>query len=126
MNMALAILIGGGLGALGRYGVGLLALRFFGATFPYGTLAVNVVGSIIMGVLIELMALRWNPMPELRGFLLVGLLGGFTTFSGFSMETVLMLERGQFLATGLYILLSVALTIAGFAAAMILTRQALV
>ena len=51
--MALAILVGGGLGALGRYGAGLLALRFFGMTFPYGTLAVNVVGSIIMVILIE-------------------------------------------------------------------------
>jgi CrcB protein len=126
MKMALAILLGGGLGALGRYGVGLLALRSFGATFPYGTLAVNIVGSIIMGVLIELMALRWDPAPELRGFLLVGLLGGFTTFSGFSMETVLLLERGQVLAAGLYILLSVAVTIAGFAAAVMLTRQALI
>jgi len=79
--------------------------------FPWGTLAVNVVGGLIMGLLVEFMAQSWSVSPPVRAFLTVGVLGGFTTFSAFSLESILMLERGD-LAPGLaYIVSSVVLSV---------------
>ena len=118
MQMILAIAGGGALGALARYwimgGVG----HAFGTGFPWGTLTVNVVGSAVLGVLAGLMAFLWSPSPELRAFLVVGLLGALTTFSTFSLDVVLMIERGQWAPAGLYSVASVVLSVGALLAGM--------
>ena len=95
MNHFILVAIGGAAGASMRHLVGLMALRAFGSGFPYGTLICNVAGSFLMGVIIELLALRFNASTEVRLLLTTGLLGGFTTFSTFSLDVVALTERGQ-------------------------------
>lgn len=112
MPMALAIALGGAVGALSRHYMAAAVSRAFGLGFPYGTLTVNVVGCFLMGLLVEAMALRFSITPEARGFLTVGLLGGFTTFSAFSLEVALLYERGQLLLAALYVVASVVLSVA--------------
>ncbi|WP_340150275.1 fluoride efflux transporter CrcB [uncultured Sneathiella sp.] len=123
--MFLSVAIGGALGACARYGVAQVMLRQLGPGYPYGTLFVNIVGSFLMGVLIELIALRWSPSPELRVLLVTGFLGGFTTFSAFSLDVALMVEKGEMLSAAGYILLSVILSIAGLFAGLHLMRAVL-
>ncbi len=123
--MFLSVAIGGALGACARYGVAQIMLRQLGPGYPYGTLFVNIVGSLLMGVLIELIALRWSPSPELRVLLVTGFLGGFTTFSAFSLDVALMVEKGETLPAAGYILMSVALSIAGLFAGLHLMRAVL-
>lgn len=113
MKILLAVAAGGALGAMARYLVATQVVQWLGAGFPYGTLTVNVVGSFILGALVETMALAWSPSPELRALLVVGVLGAFTTFSTFSLDTVLLIERHQSALAALYILLSVALSVGG-------------
>ena len=125
MKMILAVALGGAIGAVGRHFVAHQVALLAGHGFPYGTLTVNVVGSFILGVLVEVMALVWSPAAELRALLMVGLLGAFTTFSTFSMEVVLLAERGQMGVAALYIGLSVALTVGGFVAGLTLMRAVL-
>ena len=103
--------LGGAIGASGRYLIGLLAVRLFGLGFPYGTFIVNIVGAFLMGVLIEALALRFNGSQELRVFLATGVLGGFTTFSAFSLEVANMIERDQWSLASGYALLSVVLSV---------------
>ena len=91
--------------------VGVGSGRLLGYGFPWGTLTVNVLGCFIMGLLIEAMALRWSVSNELRAFLAVGILGGFTTFSAFSTDFALLFERDQYLAAGFYLAASVGLSI---------------
>jgi len=122
MKLALIVAAGGAVGAFGRYYVGVAAAALLGMGFPWGTLAVNVLGCFAAGVLVEGMALAWHGTPELRGFLIVGILGGFTTFSAFSIETMLMIERGAWGQAGLYALGSAVLTVAAIAAGLHLTR----
>lgn len=126
INILLSVAAGGAVGALGRYlvmsGVG----HWLGSGFPYATLAVNIIGSFILGVLVEIMALSWSPNPEVRAFIVVGVLGAFTTFSTFSLDTVALIERGAFLATLVYIGASVIICVSGFFAGMHLIRQILV
>lgn len=122
MNVILAIAVGGALGALGRYWTGIALAQWLGGGFPYGTLAVNVVGSFAMGLLIETSALLWSPPEPLRAFIAVGLLGAFTTFSTFSMDFALMMERGAVINAAGYLLASVALSIAGLYAGLMLIR----
>ncbi len=125
MKILFAIAVGGAVGALGRHSVGMLTLRWLGAGFPYGTLTVNVLGSFLMGALIEVMALRWSVGPEVRALLSVGVLGGFTTFSTFSLDFVVLVERGQ-LGTALgYAALSFSLSIFGLFAGLWLFRTIL-
>ena len=95
MKIILAVAIGGALGAMARYGLSVAAIKAWGSSFPYGTLIANVLGGFLMGVIVELFALKFDAQFTLRAFLTVGLLGGFTTFSAYSLEVVLMLERGQ-------------------------------
>ncbi|MEX0582986.1 MAG: fluoride efflux transporter CrcB [Sneathiella sp.] len=125
MNMFLSVAIGGALGACARYGVAQVMLRQFGSGFPYGTLFVNILGSFLMGVLIEIIALRWSPSPELRVLLVTGFLGGFTTFSAFSLDVALLIEKGETLSAAGYILMSVVLSIAGLFAGLHLMRAVL-
>ncbi|MEH6527504.1 MAG: fluoride efflux transporter CrcB [Sneathiella sp.] len=122
MNMFLSVALGGAIGACARYGVAQIMLRYMGPGYPYGTVFVNVFGSLLMGVLIELMVLRWSPSPELRVFLVTGLLGAFTTFSAFSLDVALLIEKGATLSAVGYILLSVILSVAGLFAGLHLVR----
>lgn len=111
MRLALAVAAGGALGAMARHFIGALALRLLGPHFPWGTLTVNVAGSFLMGALIGMLALRGQASPLLRAFLAVGVLGGFTTFSSFSLDAVALIERRAHLAALGYVLASVLLSI---------------
>ncbi len=111
MSTFLAVAAGGAMGAVGRYLVGIGALAAMGPGYPYGTLIANVVGGFLMGAIVEAGALRFSYSPELRAFLTVGLLGGFTTFSAFSLETALMIERGEWTSALGYVVLSAVLSI---------------
>jgi len=122
MKLLVAIAAGGAVGALARHFVNVLALAWFGTAFPWGTITVNIVGSFLMGVLVEVSALVWSPGPALRAMLAVGMLGAFTTFSTFSLETALLYERGQLGLSALYVLLSVTLSVGGLFAGLALIR----
>ena len=124
MKLLLAVAAGGALGAMGRYLVVVQVGHWFGTGFPLGTIVVNVLGSFVLGVLVELAALVWSPSLEMRAFLVVGVLGAFTTFSTFSMDTILLSERGAALQAALYVAASVALSILAFFAGMRLCRLA--
>lgn len=125
MNGFLAVALGGAIGASGRHLVGMMTLRYFGPGFPWGTVAVNVLGSFAMGVMIELLALKFNATNELRLFLATGILGGFTTFSAFSLDVVLMMERKQMWLAGTYVSVSVFASIAALFAGLALIRSML-
>lgn len=119
----LIVFIGAGIGGMLRHGANLVAARVLGTgSFPYGTLAINVAGSFVMGVVVEYWALRAGLPQHVRLFLTTGVLGGFTTFSAFSMETVLMYERGQDLAAIAYAFTSVMLAVAAFMLGLALIR----
>ncbi len=125
MRIPLAVAAGGAIGASARHLlVGGLDL-WFGAGFPVGTLAVNALGSFMIGVLIEVTALVWSPSPELRALLVVGVLGSFTTVSAFSLDVLALFERGAGGLAGLYLVASVPLSLAGIYAGMRLLRLAL-
>lgn len=125
MNMLLSIAAGGAAGALARHFLAARVMHLTGGGFPWGILVCNVLGSFVMGVLVECMALKWSIGPDLRAFLTVGLLGAFTTFSTFSLDAVLLLQRGEPLAAGGYIVGSVVLSVGGLMLGMYLMRQVL-
>ncbi len=113
LNTLFLIFLGGGAGSVARYGMMNLISRYTnGAAFPWHTLGVNMTGAFIIGILMEVLALRMS-MPQPSRFLLVtGFLGGFTTFSAFSLESALMLEKGDYVNMAAYIAASVIGTIA--------------
>ncbi len=121
INLSL-VALGGALGASLRYGVGLLAQRL-GAGFPFGTVSVNLLGSFLMGVCFVLSAKLDH--PRFAPLMMTGLLGGFTTFSAFSLDAVSLFERGDALLAGLYVALSVGLSIAALLLGAALTRGVL-
>jgi len=124
MNGFLAVAAGGALGAAMRHGVGLLALRHLPSGWPHGTFAVNIIGSFAMGFLISWLAFRGQGGPqELRLFLATGLLGGFTTFSAFSLEVANYVRSGDMTRAALYAFLSVALGLAALLLGMWLSRK---
>ncbi len=125
MKLIAAIAIGGAIGAVGRHYVAGQVMKLASAGFPWGTVVVNVLGSFIMGALVEIMALKWSVGTEMRGFLMVGILGAFTTFSTFSLDVALLSQRGQLASAFLYVSLSVLLSIAGLFAGLHLFRQLL-
>ncbi len=125
MKMILVVAAGGALGAVGRYLLIVQVGHLLGTSFPYGTMTVNVLGSFVMGALIETFALVWSPSLELRAFLAVGVLGAFTTFSTFSMDVALLVGRGANLQAMAYVLASVVLSIVGIFAGMHLFRSLL-
>ena len=112
MKQILAIALGGSLGAVLRYGVANGVHGLLGRDFPYGTLVVNVSGSLLMGLLYVLLVERLALSPEWRAALLIGVLGAFTTFSSFSMETFALFEEGARMKALLNVLLSVTLCLA--------------
>lgn len=120
---ALAIALGGASGALMRFWVSGSVDALLGRGFPYGTLVVNVVGSLLMGFLSFYLLERMNLAPEWRAAILVGFLGAFTTFSAFSMETVHLLENGAMLRALLNMLGSVVLCVAAAGAGLIFARS---
>lgn len=111
MSQIVAVALGGALGSVGRFLLAGWVGRQVGTGFPWGTLAVNVIGGLVMGVLIELMAQSWDVSPAVRAFLTVGVLGGFTTFSAFSLETMLLFQRGEIGAALAYVAASVVLCV---------------
>jgi fluoride exporter len=123
MNQLLAIAIGGALGSVARYGMSNGVYALFGRGFPYGTLAVNVLGSLAMGFLFVLFLERFASNGVLRAGVLIGVLGGFTTFSSFSIETFNLIEAGEVFKAGLNMALSLALCITATWLGAIIGRQ---
>lgn len=115
---------GGAIGAGLRFLANVASVRLLGLAFPFGTLFVNVAGSLAMGLLIEAIALRYNGSVELRTFLASGVLGGFTTFSAFSLDFVLLLQRGDHLLAAIYLIASVTISIAALFAGLAIGRIA--
>ena len=117
------VFLGGGLGAVLRHGVNLAAGRWLGIGFPWGTLFVNVTGSLVMGLLAGLFVLKADVSSGWRLFLATGILGGYTTFSAFSLDTALLYERGELGLSALYVLASVMLSVGGLFAGFWLVRH---
>ncbi len=122
MNIILSIAAGGALGAVARYLVMVQTGYIFGFNFPFGTFIVNILGSFLLGVLVEVSATIWSIGGELRAMLVVGFLGSFTTFSAFSLDTLALLERGQTVQALGYAAVSVLLGISGLAFGMMAIR----
>lgn len=120
MMQLIAVAAGGAIGAVCRYSVGLLTANL---TFPWGTMIVNIAGSFLMGLLMAAFAQVWDASQATRLFLTVGILGGFTTFSAFSLDSILLLEKGQTLAAVFYIVASVILSLGALALGMMLIRM---
>ena len=118
----LVVFLGAGLGGAFRLGVNELAARFFGVEFPFGTLIINVLGAFIVGLLTEYFVFRGGVSQELRLFLTTGILGGFTTFSTFALESVVLWQRSQWMSSMAYVGLSVFLSIAALIAGLSVVR----
>jgi len=112
MTTVFWVAMGGAIGAAGRYLVAMQALRLFGPGFPWGTLTVNVVGSLAMGLLAGFFAHRMQVSTDVRMFLMTGILGGFTTFSAFSLDVSVLVARKDYMMSALYIIGSVSLCVA--------------
>jgi fluoride exporter len=121
----LAIGAGGAIGAMARHGVSRAAIHFLGPNFPWGTLAANVSGSFIMGLMIVWLSRNEPHSAALRLFLTVGLLGAFTTFSTFSLDVVTLYRDRTVMIAGAYLLASILLAVAGLLGGLGLGRQIL-
>ena len=120
----LIVFVGAGIGGALRHGVNVGAARLFGYGFPYGTLMVNIAGSFVMGALAGYFAFRPGIGQHLRLFLTTGILGGFTTFSAFSLDTALLVERNAFALAAGYVAGSVAASIAALFLGLAMFRTA--
>jgi CrcB protein len=118
----LAVALGGAIGSVARYLAGIGAGRLFGADFPWGTLIINVTGSFLIGVFVGLFATKWGTSPALRIFLTVGICGGYTTFSTFSLDAFYLIERGESWLSAAYTVSSVLLSVGALIAALRLVR----
>jgi fluoride exporter len=119
----LIVFLGGGIGAAMRHGINLAAARALGTAFPYGTLLINISGSFIMGLVAAYFAFKGDASQHWRLFLTTGILGGYTTFSAFSLDVALLYERGEVGLAALYVIASVAISIAGLFAGLALVRN---
>lgn len=119
----LIVFLGGGLGAALRHGVNLVVARLLGGGFNYATLFENVSGSFVMGLIVGYFAFKGGASQHWRLFLTTGILGGYTTFSAFSLDTILLYQRGELGLATLYVALSVALSIGGLMAGLALVRH---
>lgn len=119
----LIVFLGGGIGAALRHGINLTSARLLGTAFPYPTLFENVTGSLVMGLFAAYFAFKGDASQTWRLFLTTGILGGYTTFSAFSLDAALLYERGELGLAALYVIASVALSIGGLFAGLALVRQ---
>jgi CrcB protein len=119
----LIVFLGGGIGAAIRHGINIVVARFFGTGFPFGTFFINVTGSLIMGLAAAYFAFKADAGQHLRLFLTTGILGGYTTFSTFSLDAALLYERGELGLAFLYVIGSVLLSIVGLFAGLALVRH---
>ena len=119
----LIVFLGGGLGAALRHGINLLMARWLGTAFPYATLTENVTGSLVMGLLAGYFAFAGGVPQHWRLFLTTGILGGYTTFSTFSLDAALLYERGEVGLAAFYVIGSVVIAIAGLFAGLAFVRQ---
>ena len=120
----LVVFLGGGIGAALRHGVNLVSARLFGTAFPWHTMIENVTGSMVMGMLAAYFAFKSGETSQhWRLFLTTGILGGYTTFSAFSLDAVLLYERGEVVQAALYVAGSVILAIGGLVAGLALVRH---
>lgn len=117
------VALGGAIGAVLRHLAGLAAMRLLGTGFPWGTMFVNVAGSLAMGILIAVLAKRSGTPSEIRLFLATGVLGGFTTFSAFSLDVAVLWERGEAASAFGYVVASVVVSIAALFAGLWLVRS---
>ncbi len=122
MNYVL-VFIGGGLGSTLRHVVNMVSSRYLGTAFPYHTFMINISGSIAMGLIAGYLATRGEASQPARLFLMTGILGGYTTFSAFSLDAALLYERGEIALALLYVAGSVVLAIAGLFAGLALVRH---
>ncbi len=116
------VFFGGGMGASIRHAVNMASAKALGTAFPFGTLIINVTGSVVMGLIAGYLAFKGGATQHWRLFLMTGILGGYTTFSAFSLDTALLYERGAVGLAALYVLGSVGLSIAGLFGALALVR----
>lgn len=122
MTAVLLVGLGGALGSVARYGVNVWSVRLFGSGMPWGTFLVNVAGGLAMGLIAALFALKAEAPQELKLFLMTGVLGGFTTFSAFSLDAVTLWERGEPAMAAAYVAASVGVSIAALAGGLALGR----
>jgi CrcB protein len=123
MNILVAIALGGGIGALGRHFLSVAVALVLGSAFPWGIFVVNILGGFLMGVIVETGALKLDYSHETRAFLTTGLLGGFTTFSAFSLDASLLIERGDWMGAMFYVAGSALLSIIALFAGLWLVRS---
>jgi len=123
MNPYLLVAVGGALGSMARYGTGVAVGRLWSSSFPLGTMLINIVGSLAMGLFIGYLV-RTTPtwQADARLFVAVGIFGGFTTFSSFSLDAIAMIERGEWTQALLYVLLSVVVGIGALYGGLLLVR----
>jgi CrcB protein len=119
----LIVFLGGGVGAAMRHGINIATARVLGTAFPYATLLINISGSFIMGLIVAYLAFKGDASQHWRLFLTTGILGGYTTFSAFSLDAALLYERGEIGMAALYVVASVAISIAGLFAGLALVRN---
>ncbi len=123
MNPILVVAAGGALGSVARYLVGVWATRLFGIGFPWGTLCVNLVGSFVIGLVVELSALRFQLTPETRLFIITGLIGGFTIFSSYALEISAVMQRGNHILAALYAFGSIIAGVGAIFLAILIVRR---
>ncbi|KAB2880185.1 MAG: fluoride efflux transporter CrcB [Pseudorhodoplanes sp.] len=119
----LIVFLGGGVGSALRHGVNLAGSRWLGMAFPYSTLTVNIIGSLVMGLLAAFFAFKGEASQSWRLFLTTGMLGGFTTFSAFSLDVAVLYERGDLVLAAFYIMASVFFALTGLFAGLYIMRH---
>ena len=125
MIILLYVGFGGAIGAVLRYAVILLFQDVLGLAGPYATLTVNILGSLVLGIIVGVSVTTWAISPEFKAMLMVGILGGFTTFSAFSMDTVNLLQKDELFIAFIYVLISVLVSISSFFFSYSVCRQVL-
>lgn len=123
MKNYILVFLGGGLGSMLRHGMNMLCARLFGTAFPWGTFVINITGSTVMGLIAGYLAFRGDAAQPWRLFLMTGILGGYTTFSAFSLDAMLLYERGEFGLAVAYVAGSVGIAVAGLAGGLALVRH---
>jgi CrcB protein len=119
----LLVFVGGGLGATLRHLINLTCARFMGTGFPWGTFIINISGSTVMGLIAGYLAFKGEASQPWRLFLMTGILGGYTTFSAYSLDAALLYERGELTLAAAYVIGSVVLSIAGLFGGLALVRH---